>query len=146
MWRQSFPTSHKQMYIQKMSKQWQVWKTTLTSTTTFLLLNMMLYGLKHPFCEFKSAFPVLIPPNPHPTHYRVGGKKGKALTLCKHCSAIAKTLVWCQHCFRHKSKQSTLWGKLIQSHHTHLVWIAQMGIMMERGGFWSSIHCRLQQD
>lgn len=32
----------------------------------FLLLNMILYGLKHPFCEFKLAFPVVIPPNPHP--------------------------------------------------------------------------------
>lgn len=71
----------------------------------FLLLNMMLYALKHPFCDFKSAFPVVILPNPHPTYYRVGGKKGKALTCCKHCSAIAKTLV------------STLFQSQIQTKH-----------------------------
>lgn len=29
----------------------------------------------------------------------------KALVLCKHFSAIAKTLVWCQCYFRHKSKK-----------------------------------------
>lgn len=93
------------MHTQKMSEQWLVWKTTLTSTTIFLLLNViMLYGLKHPFCEFKSGFPVVIPLNPHPTHYRVSGKKEKALMLCKPCSAIAKALVWYQHCFSHKYK------------------------------------------
>jgi len=30
--------------------------------------------------------------------------KEKALMLCKHCSATAKTLVCYQHCSSHKSK------------------------------------------
>lgn len=36
----------------------------------FLLLNMMLHGLKHPFCDFGSVFPAVAPSKPHPTHYR----------------------------------------------------------------------------
>lgn len=78
MRRQSFTTSHKQMYIQKMSKQCQVWKTTLTSTTNFLLLlNIMLYGLKHPFCGFNLAFPDVIVPTLISLTTESVGRKGK---------------------------------------------------------------------
>lgn len=146
MRRQSFTTSHKQMYIQKMSKQCQVWKTTLTSTTNFLLLlNIMLYGLKHPFCGFNLAFPDVIPPNPHLTHYRVSGKKGKAMMLCKHCSVIAKTLIWYQHCFSHKSKTKHLMRK-INSIPAHSSCLDCSDGNYDGEGVWGRIQCMLPQE
>lgn len=47
---------------------------------------------------------------PQPTHWFVGrgkekeGGGRKELTICKHCSATAKTLVWYQYHFSHKCK------------------------------------------
>lgn len=112
MWKQSFITSR--CIYRKISKQWRVWKATLTSTNIFfLLLTMMLYGLKHPFCEFKSAFLVVIPPNPPPT---LQSQWEESLMLCKHCSVIAKTLVWYQHYFSPKSKTKHVMRKANPAH------------------------------
>lgn len=57
------------------------------------------------------SFPSCNPSQPPAyTLQRQSGKETKPSCLCKHCSAIAKTLVCCQHCFSHKSKTQHLMG------------------------------------
>lgn len=41
-------------------------------------------------------------PNPPQWWCTVRGRK--AFHLCKHCSAVNKTSLYCQHCFQHKPK------------------------------------------
>lgn len=48
-------------------------------------------------------------------------EKEKALALCKHSSAIAKTLVCCEHCFIHESKAHHCMGYYEESYsHPHI--------------------------
>jgi len=63
-----------------------------TLSPQFLLLSMTLYGMEYPFGRFGSAIQIVSPPNFLPTPSLLAGKeKEKALTLCKHSSATAKT-------------------------------------------------------
>lgn len=69
-------------------------KTILLSLPQILLLNMMLYGLL-----YLSPWPAQVScPSCVPS------QKEKVLTLLKHYSATAKTLLCYQGCFSHKSK------------------------------------------
>lgn len=86
----------------------------------FSLLSMTLPGMEYLLGHFGSA---LLAASPS-TSYLLGEegrlceKPNKVLMLCKHCSAIAKTLVRYQHCFSHKSKtapREQLWRKLTPS-------------------------------
>lgn len=55
---------------------------------------------------------------PKSVHWRAEGEAGKALMLCKHPAATAKTWACYQHCFCHKSKtgpSEPLWRKLTPS-------------------------------
>ena len=60
------------------------------------LLSMMSYSTGYPFRQSGSAVLAVSPPNPFPTPSLLvlgpESEKEKALMLCKHCSAIAKTL------------------------------------------------------
>lgn len=77
----------------------------------FLWLNMMLYGLKLPFCEFNSIC------NPsQPSSHSLQSQWEESLMLCKHCSVTAKTLVWYQHYFSHKCKTKHLMRKANPAH------------------------------
>lgn len=61
--------------------------------------------------------PISCPPFNQFTGVGAEPEKEKALTLCNHCSAMAKTLVCYQPWFSHKSKtppQRLLWRKLTQ--------------------------------
>lgn len=70
-----------------------------TLSPRFLLLSMMLSGLKYPIGQLGSAIQVVSPPSFLPTPRLVAEKeKEKALTLCKHFSATAKTLGCYQQC------------------------------------------------
>lgn len=57
-------------------------------TPRFLFLSMKMHSMEYPFGQLVSAVPPLFPPKSLPTP-RVTNKK--ALMLCKHCSAVAKT-------------------------------------------------------
>ena len=69
---------------------------------------MMSYGMEYPFGQLGSAVPAASPPSFLCTPSLLAGgvvrETEKALTLCKHCSAITKTSLCYQHCFRHKCK------------------------------------------
>ena len=72
-----------------------------------LLLIMILYGMEYPFGHFALAVLVVSPPNFLRTPNLLAGgelEKEIVLTLCKHFSTIAKTLVCYQHHFSHKFK------------------------------------------
>ena len=71
-------------------------------------LSKVSYGLEYPFGQLGSAVLAVPPPSflCPPRHSLVGwGEKQKrALTLCKHRSAVTKTSLCYQHCFQNKSK------------------------------------------
>jgi len=71
-------------------------------------LSRMSYGMGYPLGQLGSALPAVSPPSSSCTPSLLAGGvvrgAGKALTLCKHCSAIAKTPLCYQCCFQHKSK------------------------------------------
>lgn len=92
--------SHKQTDAQTVSDQCLPWKTKLPS---FLLLSMTSYGTDHHFVLFRSAAPL--------SAYSLEWEKEKqkALMLCKHCSATAKTLPCYQHHCVLKFKAWHLW-------------------------------------
>lgn len=73
-----------------------------------LLLNMMLYGMDHPYDHFGSAVPAVSPPSLLPVSSLLTGgaerEAEKVLMLCELCSATAEILVCCQLPFRHKSR------------------------------------------
>ena len=62
-------------------------------------ISLWSVGLSCPSCVPSQLFL-----HAQSTHWWVGVTAEKALTLCKHCSAIMKTSLNYQHCFRHKSK------------------------------------------
>jgi len=68
-----------------------------------LLLGTKSYGVEDNFGQFGSAVLSGFPPSLSPTYSlltvagREWGGRENALTLCKYCSAIAKTLVCYQH-------------------------------------------------
>lgn len=76
------------------------------------------------------------PPFSQLTGLGAESEKEKALMLCNHCSAMAKTLLCYQPWFSHKSKTPTqrlLWRKLTASglHKVHsVVWIALHSVCM----------------
>uniref|UniRef100_A0A8C0EEM0 Centrosomal protein 192 n=1 Tax=Bubo bubo TaxID=30461 RepID=A0A8C0EEM0_BUBBB len=78
---------------QPVSKQQLLWK----NSRTVLLLSMMLHGMDSPFGQLGSAVLIVSPPYLLPTPSLLSGvtewEMEKALTLCKHCSATAGTLV-----------------------------------------------------
>lgn len=68
----------------------------------FLLLSTVPYGVDHPFGQFRSAVLAMSPPSFLPTSSLLaeGTEWGRTVTasmLCKHCSAVAKTLECYQH-------------------------------------------------
>jgi len=69
---------------------------------------MTLYGMDCPFDQFRSAVLTVFPPSLLPTSslLTVGDRrrKKKAFILHKHCSALAKLLVFGRHCL------STIWS------------------------------------
>ena len=73
-----------------------------------LFLSMTSYGVKYPFGQLGSAVPAVSPPSfPCTPSLLTGGvewEAERALTLCKHCSAITKPSLCYQQCFQHKSK------------------------------------------
>lgn len=74
----------------------------------FLLPGMTLHCMEYSIGQFRSVVLAMSLPNLLPV-LRVltaGGRvrKEKVMTLCKHCSTTAKTLVCYQHYFTHKSK------------------------------------------
>lgn len=73
-----------------------------------LLLSMTLYSMEYSFGQLVStllsSLKFLCTPNL--LAEGIEFEKEKIMTLCKHCSAVAKALVCYQHCFSHK-KQST---------------------------------------
>ena len=76
--------------------------------------------MEYPFGQFGSAVLAMSLPNLLSTTsiLTVGsGGRDKALMLYKHCSAIAKTFLYYQHCFSHKCKTQhhMLWRKLTPS-------------------------------
>ena len=64
------------------------------------LLSKMSYGREYPFGQLGSAVPTVSPPNFLCTSNLLTGRAvweaEKALTLCKHCSAITKTSLYYQ--------------------------------------------------
>ena len=81
-------------------------KLLLLPLPLFSLLSMTLYGMQYPFGQFRSAVLVVSPPNFVPNACLLSGSQSgkQPWWLSKHCSAIAKTLVYYWHCFSHKSK------------------------------------------
>lgn len=76
-------------------------------TPPSLLLSMMLCAVRYLFSQLGSvglafSFPASCPPSAH----FLG--QGETLTMCRHCSTIAKTLVSYQHWFGHISKTAIL--------------------------------------
>jgi len=69
---------------------------------------MMLNGMESSFGHLGSAVQVVSPPKFLPTISLLTGgtewEREKALMLCNYCSAIAASMVCCQHCFSHKSE------------------------------------------
>lgn len=61
-----------------------------------------------PLCSVEVSSPGCAPPSflvsSSPLTGGLVWEAEKALTLCKYSSAIAKTSLYCQHCFCHKSK------------------------------------------
>jgi len=91
---------------QPVPEQWQPWPTFFPCP--ILLMCMTSYVMGCPFGQLGSAALSV----PLPSFWgtlsllagRAAGEAEKALKLCKHCSAIAKTPLCYQHCFRHKPK------------------------------------------
>ena len=86
-----------------------LWKTaTSKKFHPVLLLNMMLHGMEYHFHHFGSSVSLASPHNLLPMPSVLTGaaewETEKTLMLCKHCSAVAKTLVGYQYCFGYKSK------------------------------------------
>ena len=54
--------------------------------------------------QLSQLCPLPTPCAPQPLAGGVGGEAGKALALCKPCSAVTKASLGYQHCFQHKSK------------------------------------------
>lgn len=94
MQRDSLTTAPKQSDAQTVSEQQRPWKE---KTIIFLLLSMTLCGTECSFGHFESDAPTVSSPKFLPTPSLLSGwtewEKYKSLTLCKHGSAIAKTLV-----------------------------------------------------
>jgi len=71
-----------------------------------MLYVPMLYGMEYLFGQFGSAVLAVSPPNflTTPSLFTKGAEreKEKVLTLCKHCSATARTLLCYQCCFSHR--------------------------------------------
>ena len=85
------------------------WAATTPSTSApILMLSMTSYGLEYPFGQSGSAVPSVSPSNLLYTYSLLASGvvwgAEKALTLCKHCLAIAKTSGYYKHYFQHKSK------------------------------------------
>ena len=87
------------------------------SSPSFILLSIVLYGTEYPFGQLGSAVPAVPPPSslssPSLLTGGVGWEAEKALTLCKHGSAVTKTSPCYQYCSQHKSNAQLLWSYLL---------------------------------
>lgn len=62
---------------------------------------------------FEVSCPVCVPPHLLVSHHLLcwwGNMRNKKLTLCKNCSAVAKTSLFYQYCFHYKSRSQKLLG------------------------------------
>lgn len=71
-----------------------------------LLLSVVLHGTEHPFGLWSTVLAVSLSNFFATLSQMTGGdvRKRERFHVCQHCSAIARTQVWYQHWFRHKSK------------------------------------------
>lgn len=78
------------------------------SFSQLLLLSRISCGVEYPFGQRGAAVPAVSPPvflhTPSPLTRVAEWEKEESAMLCKHCSAIGKTLLWYQHWFSYKSK------------------------------------------
>lgn len=118
--RYSFTTSHQQASVQPFPGKRGPLNVTIywedkyhhSECSHLLILSAnfywcALYGMEYLFGQWGSAVPAVSPPKflcPQPPHCWENIRNGVGLALCKHCSAITKTSVCCQHCFGHISK------------------------------------------
>lgn len=104
--------------------QWLLGKTN-TITMTFslpspelLLLRTTSYCMEHTFCLLVSAVLAVSPSSFLPIPSLLAGgaewKKGKTLTLSKHCSAVAEIPSYYQHRFSQNLEQRTVWAAMQQ--------------------------------
>jgi len=109
--RQPLTTSHKQTDAQPVSKQQLLWK----DYPLVLLLSMTSYGTEYPPGQLRSAVLAVTAPSLLPTPSLLTGRAKQdtetALTLCKHCSAIPKTLV-CYSVSVTNQKHHTTWAAM----------------------------------
>lgn len=83
-----------------------------------LLQSMTAHGVGYPSGQVGLAVPVLSSPSSLciPSLLTCGVTSRKALTVCKHCSAVVKLSMCYQYCFHHKFKTKELpWRKLTLS-------------------------------
>lgn len=110
MRRQSLTTSHKQMYIQKKNVQAMVGlEDNPHFHHYFFVAEHDVIWFETSFLWIQVSFPCCNPSQPS-SHSLQSQWEGNALMLCKHCSA--KTLIWYEHCFSHKSKTKHLMRKV----------------------------------
>lgn len=113
MQRQSLTISQNQTNSQAGFKQYIHWKAKLPIPFFYLWLLLLCMTLYHMDCYLFALFRSAVlgvsslSPLPTPSLLTVGAEweKERTLMVCKHCSAIGKTLVYYQHCFSHKSKR-----------------------------------------
>ena len=74
------------------------WSTPPGQLPPVYILGMTSYGLEYPFGQLGSAVPAVSPPSflctPSLLTGRAVWEAEKALTLCKHCSAVTKTSLY----------------------------------------------------
>lgn len=113
MQRQSLTISQNQTNSQAGFKQYIHWKAKLPIPFFYLWLLLLCMTLYHMDCYLFALFRSAVlgvsslSPLPTPSLLTVEAEweKERTLMVCKHCSAIGKTLVYYQHCFSHKSKR-----------------------------------------
>ena len=96
-------THHLPQHAQPVPEQQLLWND-YWPPPKFLLLSEMLYGMEHPFGQFRSAVPAVSPPNRVSTpslHSRVAEWETESLDAVQSPLAIAKTLVR----FTHRCKE-----------------------------------------
>lgn len=105
---------------------------TSSSFPELLLLSMMLYDIEYPFGQLGSAILAVFFPDFLPSLLFFGGgclKRKPQGCASRLCLAIAKTLMYYQHCFSHNTTCRPITilflyhqiGKLVDSGYTLLV-------------------------